>query len=124
MKFVRETVDTLGELALLYAGLLIGSAAVFSLVESKSFFDALYWAGTTATSTGYGDISPQTVSGKILAFILQHVSIFVVAPLVIVRLHERMVENRDAFTHHEQEEIKAGIGRVEQMLKEIQEDNR
>lgn len=50
-------------------------------------------------------------------FILMHVSIFGVAPLIVVRLIERLNENRDAFTHDEQVRILEGIVRIEAALK-------
>jgi voltage-gated potassium channel len=34
-----------------------------------SFVDALWWGFATATTTGYGDITPITVPGKILGMI-------------------------------------------------------
>ena len=48
-------------------------ALAFYLVEKNhnekllSFFDALYFAVTTTTGVGYGDISPATFPGKIVS---------------------------------------------------------
>lgn len=116
MKKLRAATDTFKELAAIYALLLLVSAALFMVIEEQSFSASLYWAGTTATSTGYGDISPKTGTGQILAFVLMHLSIFGVAPLIIVRLIDRLNENRDAFTHEEQVNILEGIQRIEQRL--------
>ncbi|MFA6236368.1 MAG: potassium channel family protein [Bacteriovorax sp.] len=35
-----------------------------------SFIDALWWGFATATTTGYGDITPVTVAGKLLGIFL------------------------------------------------------
>ena len=35
-----------------------------------NFLDALWWGMATATTTGYGDITPVTIQGKILGIIL------------------------------------------------------
>ena len=35
-----------------------------------SFIDALWWGFSTATTTGYGDITPVTTQGKILGILL------------------------------------------------------
>lgn len=49
---------------------------VFYLLESStnhkihSFIDALWWGFATATTTGYGDITPVTFQGKILGIFL------------------------------------------------------
>jgi voltage-gated potassium channel len=49
---------------------------VFYLVEQnhnaklQHFMDALWWGFATATTTGYGDITPVTIVGKILGIVL------------------------------------------------------
>jgi voltage-gated potassium channel len=115
-KRIQAATDTLKELAVVYTVLLLIAALLFMLIEGHSFSASLYWAGTTATSTGYGDISPKTVGGQMLAFVLMHLSIFGIAPLIVVRLVDRLNENRDAFTHDEQVRILEGITRIEQAL--------
>jgi voltage-gated potassium channel len=117
---LRAATDTLRELALIYAGLLLVSALAFSWFESRPFFDSLYWAATTATSTGYGDISAKTTGGMILSVVLMHASIFVIAPLIVVRLIERLNENRHEFTHEEQERILATLARLEERLERME----
>jgi voltage-gated potassium channel len=121
MKKLKAATDTLRELAVIYIVLLSIAALLFMLLEGQPFLDSLYWAGTTATSTGYGDISPKTVGGKTLAFVLMHLSIFGIAPLIVVRLIDRLNENRDAFTHEEQLHILHGIERIEARLTQLEE---
>ncbi len=117
---LRAATDTLRELALIYATLLLVSALLFSWFEARPFFDSLYWSATTATSTGYGDISAKTTGGMILSVVLMHASIFVIAPLIVVRLIERLNENRHEFTHEEQERILATLERLEQRLERLE----
>jgi voltage-gated potassium channel len=117
---LRAATDTLRELALIYSGLLLASASAFSWFEARPFFESLYWAATTATSTGYGDISAKTTGGMILSVVLMHASIFVIAPLIIVRLIERLNENRHEFTHEEQERILATLARLEERLERLE----
>lgn len=50
--------------------ILVLSALLFSIVEKISLSNALWWAITTATTVGYGDISPHTAIGKIIASFL------------------------------------------------------
>ncbi len=116
MKRLQAATDTFKELAFVYAALLSGSALIFMALEEHTFLESLYWAGTTATSTGYGDISPKTTGGQVLAFILMHLSIFGIAPLIVVRLVDRLNEDRNAFTHEEQVRILDGIARIEEAL--------
>ena len=120
MHKLRTATDTLKELALAYAVLLLTFTLLFMAIEGHGFGDSLYWAGTTATSTGYGDISPKTTAGELLALALMHLSIFGVAPLIVVRLIERLHEDRDAFTHDEQVRILETLERLEQAVARIE----
>jgi voltage-gated potassium channel len=122
MNRLRAATDTLKELAFLYCLLLLGCTFLFMLLERHDFLTSLYWAGATATSTGYGDIAPKSFGGQVLAFVLMHISIFGVAPLIIVRLVDRLNENRDAFTHEEQVHILEGLARIEAELARLREE--
>ncbi|HEX8579033.1 MAG TPA: potassium channel family protein [Allosphingosinicella sp.] len=124
MQKLRAATDTLKELAALYAGLILACTAAFMWLEGQDFSTSLYWAGATATSTGYGDITPKTVSGQLLAFVLMHASVFCIAPLIIVRLVDRLNENRDAFTHDEQVHILEGLARLEAAVARLEAERR
>ena len=56
--------------------ILMGGAISLHLLESSvnkgvaNFFDAIYWAVISMTTTGYGDIAPTTVAGRIVAIIV------------------------------------------------------
>ncbi len=55
--------------------ILIISAALYSVSENVSFGESLWWAIATATTVGYGDISPHTAIGKLAAVLLMFVGI-------------------------------------------------
>ena len=116
MKALRAATDTFTELAIIYALLLSIAALLLMRFEGLDFGTALYWAATTATSTGYGDISPKSDGGRMVAVVLMHLSIFVIAPMIVVRLVDKLNEDRDAFTHEEQVQIVEGLTRIEQRL--------
>lgn len=99
-------IDTIKELALLYILVLLLGTVTFSLSEGKSLWDSFYWAFITATSTGYGDITPQTIVGRITAFCLIHFNVLFLYPLIIIQLLNKVYQDRDEFTHEEQEELK------------------
>ncbi|MCW4463233.1 potassium channel family protein [Sphingomonas sp. BT-65] len=116
MTKLQAATDTLRELAAAYLVLLFTAALLFMGLEGLPFLDSLYWAGTTATSTGYGDISPKTPGGRLLALAVMHISIFGIAPLIVVRLIDRLNSDRDAFTHEEQLLIIERLERIEAAL--------
>lgn len=56
----------------------IGSTFIYILEKGKTietYFDALWWTFVTTTTVGYGDISPQSGGGRIVAVILMIVGI-------------------------------------------------
>lgn len=54
----------------LSAALILIMAAIYSVTESTSYANSLWWAIVTATTVGYGDISPHTILGRIAAVLL------------------------------------------------------
>ncbi|WP_308184660.1 potassium channel family protein [Limosilactobacillus fastidiosus] len=54
---------------------LLISAAMYSVSEKTSFSNALWWAITTASTVGYGDISPKTTIGRVAGVLLMLVGI-------------------------------------------------
>lgn len=47
----------------------VGGIAI-SLLENKTLSDGIWWAFVTTTTVGYGDISPATNYGRIIACVL------------------------------------------------------
>jgi voltage-gated potassium channel len=59
-----------------FAGLVVLAAAeAFSVIENTSYFQGLYWAITTVTTVGYGNPSPTTDEGKVIAMVVMVVGI-------------------------------------------------
>ena len=99
--------DTLGELLVLYAVIILLASVGLAYVEPMKFGEAVWLSFVTATSTGYGDFSAKTTAGRVISVLLMHASLFFVIPLFVARILTMAIKDANAFTHEEQEEIKS-----------------
>ena len=114
---VVNSTNTFRELLVLYVVVVLIGAEVFSLAEEKSYGDSIWWALVTAMTVGYGDYVPITVTGRIAAGVLMHIIPLFIIPLIIVRILRTVVKDEHAFTHAEQEKIKADLDAIKRALK-------
>lgn len=108
-------------LILSYAGLILISALIFDAIEDKGFGNSVWWAIVTASTVGYGDISPAGLPGRILAGALISVMVLLVIPLITAHFASKLIVDNDAFHHEEQEELKSNLRRVRELLEELAE---
>ena len=66
---------------LLSGGAVLVSAFGMMYMEGMRFRDALWWAFVTATTVGYGDLSPATGAGRVIAAVLMVVGIGLIGSL-------------------------------------------
>ena len=57
------------------------AAVAMTYFEKMSFQDALWWSFVTATTVGYGDLSPASGAGRIIACVLMVVGIGLIGSL-------------------------------------------
>jgi voltage-gated potassium channel len=89
-----------------------------------SLMDAVYWAVITITTVGYGDITPQTTEGRLVAMVLVFAGIAVISfatSIIVMAFHEKMSELRDnrVFSSVERMSgvtIVCGYGRIGQVV--------
>ncbi len=94
----------------------------YSIFERKNVLDSLWWALITSTTVGYGDFYPASLGGRVTAIVLLLVMILFLIPMITASFASKLIVNRDAFTHEEQEEMKILLKKIveieEKQLKE------
>ena len=107
-------------LILAYAILILVCGTLYHFFEnSASYGDALWWAVVTASTVGYGDISPKTLEGRLIAALLISVMVLIVIPLITAHFASKLIVDADAFRHEEQEELKHNLRRVRVLLEAL-----
>jgi voltage-gated potassium channel len=81
-------------------------AILFDIFEegNDGMEGSLYWAVTTATTTGYGDISPTTTAGRAVGMWLMLTSVGLVA-IATAKIASALIQDPHLFSHEEQEEL-------------------
>jgi voltage-gated potassium channel len=106
-------------LILSYLILIVTCSVLYHFFEDESYGDALWWAVVTASTVGYGDISPETVQGRFMAALLISVMVLIVVPLITAHFASKLIVDHDAFQHDEQEELKNNLRQVRRLLEEL-----
>jgi voltage-gated potassium channel len=115
-KLVARATDSFAEIIVYYLVILGLSGFLFSYFEDKPLFESFWWACVTGLTIGYGDLYPVTVGGKIVAIGLMHLVPLVIVPLIVARLLITVIEDKNQFSHDEQEEMKNDIKLIKKAL--------
>lgn len=92
------------------------AALLFALIEHTSLIDSLYWAMTTMSTVGYGDLSPASVAGKVITIAFQAWSIFVLVPCAVANIIDAVRRDSNQFSHDEQEWVQDTLERMAHRL--------
>lgn len=103
MKRLYKAANSGKSLVLMIVGSWLVAAAVFGLIEGTGLVDSLYWAMTTMSTVGYGDLSAVTAAGKVFTMAFQAWSIFMVVPCAVAHVIDKLRRDEHKLTHHEQE---------------------
>jgi len=92
VRFMRELVSQEGirYAALLAAFTALGGGAAFAEAEHHSTWTGVYWAVSTMTTVGYGDVTPATEAGRAIAMAVMLVGIGFLT-LVIGAISQRFI---------------------------------
>lgn len=118
-RFIRDN----GLIYYLYISLitlLLGSS-LYCISEKVSFINALWWSITTATTVGYGDISPHTGIGKFAAVLLMLLGIGFIGMLTS-SITNFFAKSKDDDTETLLKELKAQNGRLEHKIDLIEKN--
>jgi voltage-gated potassium channel len=111
--------------AMVAAGIVVVGGAVFASVEKVdgegnvlTTWDGIWWAVTTVTTVGYGDISPTTDAGRIIAIAIMLIGIGFVALLTAFIADRFIHQQQETATKEDQilvelREIRARLNEVE-----------
>jgi voltage-gated potassium channel len=118
------TLDGIRYAALIAVVTVFGGGAAFAAAEGEDTWDGVWWALVTMTTVGYGDLSPQTHTGRFVGAFVMIVGIGVLT-LVIGAASERFVAGgaaaeveREAV--HEREAIRADLRQVAEHVERLE----
>lgn len=80
--------------------------------------DSLWWAIATTTTVGYGDISPHTEIGRVVAVVLMLLGIGLIGSVTSTVTAFFLVETKEA----EKNDIKDELSEIKQELKQLREE--
>ena len=106
-------------LILSYSLLIVVSGILYRFFEKVSVGDAVWWAVVTASTVGYGDISPESWQARVVAAILISTMVLLVIPLITAHFASKLIVDTDAFRHEEQEELKNNLRAVRALLEQL-----
>jgi voltage-gated potassium channel len=95
-----------------FVATMAAASILYSLAEDESLINSLYWSVVTATTLGYGDFSPTSTFGKVLTSALISFTVFVMIPTITANVAAWLIVSHDAFSHDEQEQMKADLREI------------
>ena len=101
-----------------YLTVVLLSAVSVSVLEGWGFGDSVWWAFVTTTTTGYGDLFPLTVAGRVIGVLTMFAGIIGIG-VIVGRIAAVVIRTQDDFTHEEQVELSQESDEQLQLLREI-----
>jgi voltage-gated potassium channel len=105
------------------AGVAIGCAVAMRVINSEefpTFGRAFWWAIQTVTTVGYGDVTPQTTEGRLLASLLMIAAVATISLLtatIAAGMVNRVQRRRSEL---QQDPVIASLERIESRLEQLE----
>ena len=118
--------EGLRDAALLSLVVVLAGGAAFAAVEKGQHltaWDGVWWAMTTVSTVGYGDISPETDGGRVIAVVVMLVGIGFIALLTAAAADRFVAQRREADleAQSERRELLTAIASVSDRLERIEQ---
>lgn len=85
-----------------------------------TFYDGIWWAVTTITSVGYGDMVPVTVMGKMIGMLLQIIGVLAFG-LLTGMVTMAMFETKESYYRRR---LFERLDTIEELLKRVEKQGR
>jgi voltage-gated potassium channel len=88
----------------------------------QSLGDAAWWAATTVTTIGYGDVVPATSGGRVIAVFVMFASVATISftTAVVTASFVSYQQRRLSGERERHEELRAALERIEQRLEALE----
>jgi voltage-gated potassium channel len=110
------------EIGLITAAVMLGGGGLLALVEPDTvkgdYWSGVWWAIVTATTVGYGDVTPVTFVGRATAVVVMVVGIAAMSTLIAATAGHFAQQDR----HDELRDIREQLARIEAKLDRLDAD--
>jgi len=106
-----------------YLAVVLAAATALWRLEGWGFGDSVWWAFVTTTTTGYGDLFPVTVAGRVIGVLTMFAGIIGIG-VIVGRIAAVVIRTHDDFTHEEQVDLLEESDEQLRLLREIRAELR